>query len=103
EPATWWDRDAKVAPKVPRGERSRMPENVGHGSFRHDLATEPSRPGTQVDDVVRGPNGVLVMLDDDDGVAEITQPLECAQQPLVVALMQPDAGLVEDIEHADQS
>ena len=47
-------------------------------------------------------DGVLVMLHDDHGVAQVAQPAERAEQSLVVPLMQADAGLVEDVEHADQ-
>ena len=42
------------------------------------------------------------MLDDDDGVADVAQPLERPDQPRVVALVQADRRLVEDVEHADE-
>ena len=56
-----------------------------------------------VDEVVGGADGLLVMLDHEDGVAEIAQALQRHQQPLVVALMQADGGLVQHIEHAGQA
>ena len=56
--------------------------------------------GAHIDDMVGGADGFLVMLDDDDGVAEIAQALERFQQLLVVALVQADGGLVQHIEHA---
>ena len=43
------------------------------------------------------------MLDDDDGVAEVAKLLERREQSRVVALMQPDRRLVEDVEHAHES
>ena len=43
------------------------------------------------------------MLDHDDGVAEVAQALERAEQPRVVALVQADRGLVEDVHHAGES
>ncbi len=43
------------------------------------------------------------MLDHDQGVAEVAQPLEGVDQLAVVALMQPDRGLVEDVEDAHQA
>ena len=43
------------------------------------------------------------MLDDEHGVAEIAQPLERDQQPVVVALVEADRGLVEHVEHARQA
>ncbi len=41
----------------------------------------------------------LVVLDDDHRVAEVAQPLQRRDQPLVVALVEPDRGLVEDVQH----
>ena len=45
---------------------------------------------------------LLVVLDDEHGVAEVAQPLERPDQLVVVALVQADRGLVEDVEHADE-
>ena len=42
------------------------------------------------------------MLDDDDGVADVAQVLEGLQQAVVVALVQADGGLVQDVEHAHE-
>lgn len=42
------------------------------------------------------------MLDDDDGVAKIAHVLERSDELFIVALMQPDGWLVEDVEHAHQ-
>src|SRR5690606_37540684 len=63
------------------------------------------RAGERADvhDPVGGVEGVLVVLDDDEGVAEVAQPLEGRDETLVVALVQADRGLVEDVEHAHQS
>ena len=44
----------------------------------------------------------LVVLDHDHRVAEVAQALERRDQPRVVALVQPDRRLVEDVEHADE-
>jgi hypothetical protein len=61
-------------------------------------------PGARphVDDVVGGADGVLVVLDDDHAVAAVAQLVERLDQAVVVALVQPDRRLVEDVEHADQ-
>ena len=68
-----------------------------------DLAAVLAGAGADVDDPVGGPDGVLVVLDDDQGVAEVLEPDQRLDQPLVVALVQPDRRLVEDVEHADQA
>ena len=43
------------------------------------------------------------MLDDDERVAEIAQAFQGGEQLVVVALVQADGRLVEDIEHAHQA
>ena len=53
--------------------------------------------------MVGGAHRLFVVLDDDHGVAEVAQLLERREQPRVVALMQPDRRLVEDVEHADEA
>ena len=53
-----------------------------------------------VDEVVGGAHRALVVLDHEHGVAEVAQPLERRDQLLVVALVQPDRRLVEDVQHA---
>jgi hypothetical protein len=57
----------------------------------------------QVHNVVGGPHRALVVLHDDHGVPEVAQPLQHVKQFVVVALVQPDRGLVEDVEHADEA
>ena len=56
----------------------------------------------EIDDVVGGADRLFVVLDDDDGVAEIAQPRQRREQRAIVALMQPDRRLVEHVEHAGQ-
>jgi hypothetical protein len=68
-----------------------------------DLAAVLPRSRADVDDPVGGGDGVLVVLDDDEGVAEVAQPHQGLDEPVVVALVQADRGLVEDVEHAHQA
>src|SRR5256885_14615236 len=53
--------------------------------------------------VVGGADRLFVVLDDEHGVPEVAQLAQRLEQPGVVALMQADGGLVEDVEHADQA
>ena len=68
-----------------------------------DLAAVLAGPGADVDDPVGDPDRVLVVLDHDQGVAEVLEPAQGLDQPLVVALVQADGRLVEDVEDADQA
>ncbi len=66
------------------------------------MAAVDAGAGPDVEHVVGGADGVLVVLDDDDGVAEVAQPLEGFEQARVVALVQADRGFVQHVEHAGQ-
>ena len=61
-----------------------------------------ARAGTDVDHVVGNADRLLIVLDDDHGVAEVAQPHQRFDEPSVVALMQADRGFVEHVEHADE-
>ena len=67
------------------------------------LAAVDARAGADVDDVVRRAHRVLVVLDDNERVAEVAQALERCKEFVIVALVQSDGRLVEDIEHAHQA
>ena len=75
---------------------------VATDALRDDLAAADAGAGAEVDDVVGGPHRVFVVLDDDDGVAHVAELARGCEQPVVVARMQADRRLVEDVEHADQ-
>ena len=80
----------------------RRPSTCGRRALGHQLAAVLAGAGTEVHQVVGRPHRALVVLDDDHGVAEVAQPLERADQALVVALVQADRRLVQDVEHAHQ-
>ena len=48
-------------------------EHVGEGPLNHDLSTRSSGSGTEVHDVVRNPDGLLVMFDHDHRVAQVAK------------------------------
>ena len=68
-----------------------------------DLAAVDAGAGAHVDDMVGVADRVLVMLDDEHGVAEVAQALEGFEQAVVVLLVEADRGLVEDVEHAREA
>ena len=70
--------------------------------MRHDLAAVLSGARAEVDHPVGRPHHLLVVLDDEHGVAHVAEPLERPDQPSVVTLVEPDRGLVEDVEDADE-
>jgi len=60
-------------------------------------------PGPRSTTKVGGADGLLVVLHDEDRIAEVPQAFEGVKEAAVVALMETDAGLVEDVEHAHEA
>src|SRR5207244_10972968 len=61
-----------------------------------------ARRRPDVDHVDRRANRLLVVLDDDQGVAQVTQAEQRVDQAPVVPLVKADRRLVEDVEHTHQ-
>ena len=72
------------------------------GAGEEQLAAEFAGAGAEIDDVSRRRDGVGIVLDDEDGVAEVAQGFEDVDEALGVARMQADGRLVENVERADQ-
>jgi len=81
---------------------SGLPLDLLDPADREDAPALGARAGADVDDHVGRAHRVLVVLDDDQRIADVAQRLQRRQQPVVVALMQPDRRFVEDVENADQ-
>ena len=96
-------RDLPRAGEVLPGEAVGVGHDVVGRALRDDLAAVDAGAGADVDDVVGLHDGVLVVLDDDHGVADVAQVLERHEQALVVALVQADRRLVEHVEHAGEA
>ncbi len=75
----------------------------GGGALGDDLAAVHAGARTHVDDEVGRAHGVFVVFDDQDRVATVTQALERADEPVVVARVQADARFVQDVERARES
>ncbi|MNW21194.1 hypothetical protein D3C71_2219680 [compost metagenome] len=50
--------------------------------------------GTDVDDIITGHHGIFIMLYNDERVAQIPHLQQRLNQPLIIPLMKPDAGLI---------
>ena len=59
-------------------------------------------PRSDVDDEVRRPHGFFVMLDHDHRVADVAQRQQRVDQLPIVALMEPDRGLIKDVQDAHE-
>ncbi len=83
--------DLTAAGDVVAGDRALVVEQRLVGARVHDLAAVLARARTDVDDPVGGADGVFVVLDDDQRVAEVLQLDERVDEAPVVALVQADA------------
>jgi hypothetical protein len=68
-----------------------------------DAAAMLPRSGADVDDMVGDLDGLLVVLDHDDGITEVAQSFERADETLVVPLVEPNGRFVEHVQNADQA
>ncbi len=68
------------------------------GSLRDDASARVAAFGPEVDDPVGFGDHVEIVLDHDDGVARVDQPVQHADQLLDVGHVQADGRLVEHVE-----
>ena len=95
--------DAHPTGEVGAGERLLAAHEVRHRTAHHDPTAVLPRARADVDDPVRRADRLLVVLDHDERVAQVAQAHERLDEPLVVSLVEADAGLVEHVEHPDQA
>ena len=67
---------------------------------RDDLTAVNTCTGSDIDDIIGRLHSFLVVLDDDKAVACVTQTPQGCDKFGVIALMQANTRLVEDIQHA---
>ena len=95
-------RDLLAAGEVHAGRRVGVLEQPLHRARVDHLAAVLAGARADVDHPVGGADRLLVVLDHDQRVAEVLEPDQGLDQPLVVALVEADRRLVEDVEHAHQ-
>ncbi len=91
------------AGEVAAGEGAGCVHDVGGRAGGDDLTAESASARAEVEDVVGVADGFFVVLDDEDGVAEVAEGFERGDEALVVALVKADGGLVEDVEDAAEA
>ena len=79
-----------------------LAEHLFGDALEHHLTAFPSGARSDVYDIVRLSHHILVVFHYDDRVADVAQFLQRGYQPFVVALVESDARLVEDVEQVDQ-
>ena len=95
--------DLAPAGQVGAGDRLLGRAQVVDGPADDDAPALLTGVRADVDDPVGGADGVFVVLDDDERVAQLLQPHQRLDEAVVVALVQADGRLVEDVQHADET
>src|SRR5205823_1291268 len=67
--------DPAPAAQVLAGQRLRAAEDLLEAALRHDPAAVDAGTGAHLQDMVRGADRLFVVLDDDDRVPDVAQPL----------------------------
>ena len=101
-PAPLRDRHGSLAAQEGAGDRPRLREDRLQRAVGDDLAAVLARPGPDVDDPVRRPDRLLVVLHDEHGVAQVPQPGQRRDELGVVPLVEADGRLVQDVQDAHQ-
>src|SRR3954466_15328118 len=77
-------RDLHLSTEILSGDRPRRANDLVHRTGGDHVSTVFARTRPEGDDVIRGPHRLLVVLDHDDGVAEVAQLLQRREQSRVV-------------------
>ena len=87
---------------MPR-QAGRIGGDFGGLALRHQPPAALAGGGADIHQMIGAADGILIMLDDQHGIAEVTQAPQRDKQPFIVALMQADGRLVQHIQHASQA
>ena len=101
-PAPRRQGDRSLAAQERPGDRLRRFQDIVEAACGDDFATVLAGPRPDVDDEARRSHRFFVMLDDDHRVADVAQREQCVDQLPVVALMEPDRGLIKDVQDAHE-
>src|SRR5690606_35385418 len=84
--------------QVAGGDAARRRGHLGRGAGGDDASAGVATTGAQVDDPVRGGDGVQVVLDHDDGVPGVDEAVQLVEQEGDVGGVEPGGRLVEEVE-----
>src|SRR5882762_2941595 len=98
--AFFGDGDFGGTAQILTGEGFRRVFDLLRLALGDEVAAGVARAGAEVDDEIGAADGVFIVLDDEDGVAEIAKMFEGAEKAIIVAGVEADAGLVKDVQNA---
>ena len=89
----------KVLPR----QRPLRPHHLLRRPLRRDLTASVACAWSEIEQIIRRPYHLTIMLYQHQRVPQVAQVLQRLQQPAVVAWMQPDGWLIEHVQHTGQS
>src|SRR6266581_6129448 len=92
----------QFAAEVAAGQGSMLFKHGRVRAGKKQLAAEFARARPQIDDAIRGLDGVGIVFDNQHSIAQIAERLENVDEPLRVAGMETDGRFVENVERADE-
>ncbi len=92
--------DPDRAGKILAGERSGISFDFARSAGGHQLPAQAAGAGSEIDHVIGALDGFGIVLHHQHRVAEIAQTRERIEQAVVIARVQPDGRLVQNIQHA---
>ena len=101
--AEFGNGDLRAAGEVFAGDGVGIVAHLVDCACGEQSAAELAGAGAEIEEVVGGADDVGVVLDDEDGVAEIAELFHDADELGGVARVQADGGFVEDVERADET
>ena len=82
--------------------RERTPAGVAHGTLEDDTTTLFAAPRPQLNQVIRHPDRVQIVLHHQHSVTAVPKPAQEREQPVHIPRVQPDRRLVEDVQRVHQ-
>src|SRR5437660_5057802 len=100
--AILWRFDFELASQVLRRERLSAFNHFTSRALKNYFAPELARPRTDVNELVRRQHHFRFVFDNQNGVPDIAEILEYANESRIVARVQANRRLVENVKRADQ-
>ncbi len=95
--------DLHLAGEIFTGDRVRIFHDLLGCSGRDHLTAVFAGARTDIDNEIGRTHRILIMLDDEHRVTEITEMLERCNQTVIVSLVKSDGWFVQDINNADKA
>ncbi len=95
--------DGGPAGEIPARQRFIFSLDLFRLAVGNDVTAVCARSRPEIDQMIGGGDHFPIVFDHQQRIAQVAQPFERGDQSVVVARVQPDRRLVEDVKHAGQA